>query len=257
VVMRKGLIGQLTIGTLILLLAACSSTPTEVELTAVEIDRPIEQQGLTIAVLGGTGMVGGFILQEALDQGYKVRALARSPHKLDHLKDQISIVKGDARDANVIDELLRGSDVVVSALGPVRADGDAALMVSTVATGHIIELSPKHNIQRYILVSGGGVNVPGDDRNFTGWLMQKIVAFALTDTLEDKQAEYELVAASSVPWTLLRCPRIVAEPFVERPLASLVTPTAYNLRAGELAWFMINEIGSDEFIGKAPFLNNR
>lgn len=254
---RKGLIYQLTIGMFILALAACSSTPTKVPPTALATETPVEQRDLTIAVLGATGMVGGFILQEALEQGYNVRALARSPHKLDYLKDQISIVKGDARDAAVIDELLSGSDFVVSALGPVRGDGDAALMVSTVATGHIIELMPKHGIQQYLLVSGGGVNVPGDDRNFTGWLMQKLVSVALRDTLEDKQAEYELLAASAVPWTLLRCPRIVSQPFVEAPVSSLETPTAFNLRAGELARFMIDEISSQAFVGKAPFLNSQ
>lgn len=254
---RRGLIGQFWLATFIVLLAACSSTPTTVAPATAVVEPPVKQRDLTIAVLGGTGMVGGFILQEALAQGYKVRALARSPHKLNHLQDRITIVQGDARDAQVIDELLRGSDVVLSALGPARGDGDAALMISTVATGHIIDLSPRHNIQRYILVSGGGVDAPGDDRNFTGWLMQKMVAIALRDTLDDKQAEYELLAASSLPWTALRCPRIVAEPFVEPPVASLTTPTAFTLRAGELAWFMINEIGSDEFAGKAPFLNTR
>lgn len=255
--MHKGLIRQFALWISIALLAACSSTQTTTESTAAEGDTPIPQRELTIALLGGTGMVGGFIIQEALDQGYKVRALARSPAKLSHLKDRITIVEGDAREASVIDELLRGSDVVVSALGPVRADGDAALMVSTIATGHIIDLSPGHDIQRYILVSGGGVDVPGDDRNFTGWLMQKMVSVALADTLNDKQAEYELLAASSLRWTLVRCPRIVAEPFLEPPVASLVTPTAFNLRAGDLAWFIVNEIGSDEFVGAAPFLNNR
>lgn len=256
-VMCRALIGQVVIGLAMLLLVACSSTPVTVEPTADSIDLSVPQRELTIAVLGGTGMVGSFILQEALEQGYQVRVLARSPQKLEHLKDQITIIEGDAREAAVIDELLQGSDVVVSALGPVRADGDAALMVSTVATGHIIDLSPRHNIQRYILVSGGGVNVPGDDRNITGWIMQKMVSVALSDTLEDKQAEYELLATSSLRWTLLRCPRISKDPFVEPPVASLVTPTAYNLRAGDLAWFMINEVGRGEFVGQAPFLNNQ
>lgn len=254
---RSGLLGQLAIGIFVLALAACSSAPTKVEPTDLAIKPPTEQRDLTIAVLGGTGMVGGFILQEALAQGYRLRVLARSPQKLEHLKDLITIVQGDARDAEVLDELLTGSDFVVSALGPARGDGDAALMISTVATGHIIQLMPKHNIQRYLLVSGGGVDVPGDERNFTGWLMQKLVAVALRDTLEDKQAEYELLAASAVPWTLLRCPRIVAEPFAEAPVASLATPTAYNLRAGELARFMIDQLGADEFVRQAPFLNSR
>lgn len=254
---HKRLIRQLSIGIFALILTACSASPTKVEPTAPLTTTPTQSRDQTIAVLGGTGMVGGYILQEALTQGYSLRVLARTPQKLDHLKDQITIVQGDARDPKIIDELLKGSDFIVSALGPVRSDGDKALMINTSVTENIIQLMPKYDIQHYLLVSGGGVNVPGDDRNFTGWFMQKMVSVALRDTLEDKQAEYELLAASSVPWTALRCPRIVAEPFVEAPVASLKTPSAYNLRAGELARFMINQIGSDEFLKKAPFLNSR
>ncbi len=77
-----------------------------------------------MALLGATGMVGDFLLREALARGYSVRALARTPAKLDEYSGRITIVQGDARDPVVIEELLRGSDVVISALGPVTADGD-------------------------------------------------------------------------------------------------------------------------------------
>jgi putative NADH-flavin reductase len=208
----------------------------------------------TIALLGATGMVGAYVLQEALSQGYAVRVLARTPAKLDLYKEEITIVQGDARDLSAIRTLLLDSDIVLSALGPVRADGDAAQMISTVATGHILKVMEESGNRRYIVVSGGAVAVPGDDRNFTGWLMRKMVAITLQDTLKDKQAEYELLAASAVPWTLLRCPLIRDEPYRHAARTSLQTPDSFTLRAGELARFMIGEIDASEFPGKAPFL---
>jgi putative NADH-flavin reductase len=208
----------------------------------------------TIALLGATGMVGTYVLQEALSQGYAVRALARTPAKLDLYKEEITIVQGDARDLSAIRTLLLDSDIVLSALGPVRADGGAAQMISTVATGHVLNVMEESVNRRYIVVSGGAVVVPGDERNFTGWLMRKMVSITLRDTLKDKQAEYELLAKSAVAWTLVRCPLILDEPYRHAASASLETPDSFTLRAGELARFMIGEIDAGEFSGTAPFL---
>ena len=43
-------------------------------------------------------MVGEFLLREMLARGYSVRALARTPAKLDEYSSRITIVQGDARD---------------------------------------------------------------------------------------------------------------------------------------------------------------
>ena len=212
---------------------------------------------MTIALLGATGMVGGFVLEQALEQGYQVRALARTPQKLEAFKDRIAIIKGDARDPKALEALLNGSDVVVSTLGPVKADGDAAKMISTTASGHIVKLMPEYGIERYIVVSGAAVVMPGDNRNFTGWLMRTMVLISLGHTLTDKQAEYELLAASDVQWTLLRCPLIDPEPFRQKPVASLETPGSFNLRAGELAHFLIQQIESEQYVRQGPFLNSQ
>lgn len=240
-----------------LALSACISHDRQT-VPVPEVDRDaVPQTHITIAILGATGMVGGYTLHQALAEGYQVRVLARTPAKLDALKERITIVKGDARDPEAIGDLLQGSDVVISALGPVRADGAAAKMLSTTATGHIIRSMQEHGIERYIVVSGAAVEIPGDDRSFTGWLIQKLAALAYPATLEDKQAEYQLLADSPVQWTLVRCPLIEAEPFRQQPRASLETPTSFYLRAGELARFLIEQIDSEEFLRKGPFLDSR
>ncbi len=254
--MKPGRIGikRAVIAVAALLLAACAS-PDRQPLPTPDVDT-VPRKNVTIAMLGATGMVGGFIVEEALAQGYDIKALARTPEKLDALKGQISIVKGDARDPATIDALLQGSDVVISALGPVKADGDAAKMISTTATGHIIQSMQENNIGRYILVSGAAVKMPGDNRKLTGWLVQKMAAIALPDTLKDKQAEYQLLAESSIQWTLVRCPLIAAKPFKSEPRASLDTLTSFNQRAGDLAHFLIEQIDSEEFARKGPFLES-
>ncbi len=65
-----------------LLLACASSTPPQGS-TPDEIPPRVASEHHTVALLGATGMVGDFLLREMLARGYSVRALARTPAKLD------------------------------------------------------------------------------------------------------------------------------------------------------------------------------
>jgi putative NADH-flavin reductase len=238
-------------------LAGCAVATTK----PVPVPQPApateQHPDVTVALLGATGMVGGYILDQALSQGYTIRALARTPEKLDRFKHRITIVEGDARDAAVLRRLLQGSNVVISALGPVRADGDAAASVSTVVSGHLARIMPELGLSRYIVVSGGAVNMPGDNRNLLGWSIRKLALLAYYRTVLDKEAEYALLAASELDWTLVRCPLIAAEPYRRAPLASLASPPAFHLRAGELASFVLEQVHSSDFIRQGPFLGSR
>jgi hypothetical protein len=211
----------------------------------------------TVALLGATGMVGGYLLEEALARGYSVRALARTPAKLDQLSDWITVVQGDARDPVVIEELLRGSDVVISALGPVKADGEAARLVNTTVTGNVLQLMSSMDISQYIIVSGAAVVMPGDDRNILGWWIRTLAQIGLGDALRDKQAEYELLADASEDWMLVRCPLIEPQPYHASAMVSLQTPPAFHVKAGELAHFIFDQVDARAFIRKGPFVGSR
>jgi NADPH:quinone reductase-like Zn-dependent oxidoreductase len=217
------------------------------------------QQEQTIALLGATGMVGNYLLQEALNRGYRVRALARTPAKLDAFRDQITIVEGDALDPTVIEELLRGSDVVITAIGPVKADAEAGRFVSTRVSQSIvthIQSDPTAQISQYIVVSGAGVKMPGDDRNLLGWWIRTLAQLGLRSTLQDKQAEYEILAESAIAWMLVRCPLIEPEPFVGNPNVSLLSPPAFRVRAGELAHFIMDQVQAGDYRRRGPFLGS-
>lgn len=237
------------------LLFACAVTHAPVQ-PALDSSGAVQQRH-TVALLGATGMVGRFIIRESLARGYHVRALARRPAALDDYLGQITVIQGDARDPAVIRQLLNGSDVVLSALGPVSADGDAAKLIGTVVATNVLQAMDVEPISRYIVVSGGGVVMPGDERNFLGWWIRMLVRLGLSDTLEDKQAEYALLAASSADWTLVRAPLIDPQPFISPALVSLKTPPTFRLRAAELARFMVEQIQSREYIRQGPFLGSR
>lgn len=246
----------MSVAACVCMLLACATRSPSLEPEPYKDHPGPASEQYTVALLGASGMVGGYLLREALARGHEVRALARTPAKLDEFRHRITIVQGDARDPAVIRELLRGSDVVISALGPVKADGNAARFISTTVTGNILHGMEENSISRYMIVSGAAVVMPGDERNLLGWWIRKLAQVGLRDTLRDKQAEYDLLAGSSADWILVRCPLIDPEPFRSSPRASLKTPPTFSLRAGELARFLIDQVDSEEYIRRGPFLGS-
>ncbi|MEU0854336.1 SDR family oxidoreductase [Streptomyces griseofuscus] len=76
-------------------------------------------------VTGASGYIGGRLVPELLDAGYRVRCLVRTPHKLrDHpWAGRVEIVRGDVTDADSVARAMAGMDVayyLVHALGTGR-----------------------------------------------------------------------------------------------------------------------------------------
>ncbi|AZM56578.1 DUF2867 domain-containing protein [Streptomyces sp. WAC 01529] len=74
---------------------------------------PGAEPGPNVLVTGATGYIGGRLVPELLDAGYRVRCLARTPEKLrDHpWTPRTEVVRGDVTDAASLAEAMRGIDV--------------------------------------------------------------------------------------------------------------------------------------------------
>ncbi|MBO9682204.1 MAG: NAD(P)-dependent oxidoreductase [Flavisolibacter sp.] len=70
---------------------------------------------MKIALIGATGFVGSAILNEALNRGHRVTAILRHPERLTVKNNNLSVVQGDVMDTNSLAEIVKGSDVVISA----------------------------------------------------------------------------------------------------------------------------------------------
>jgi uncharacterized protein YbjT (DUF2867 family) len=64
----------------------------------------------TIVVLGGTGHVGIYYIDEFLAQGFKVRVLARSPEPVTGRFPEAEVIRGSMMDAEAVREALKGAD---------------------------------------------------------------------------------------------------------------------------------------------------
>ncbi len=76
---------------------------------------------MKIALIGATGHVGHYFLNEALQRGHAVTALVRDPSKL-AARDGLGVVQADVSDPAQVASAVAGHEVVISALDQLRGE---------------------------------------------------------------------------------------------------------------------------------------
>jgi uncharacterized protein len=70
---------------------------------------------MKIAIIGATGYVGSAVLNEALQRGHEVTAIARNTDQITTKNAKLKIVSADIDDSDNLAKILTGNDAVVSA----------------------------------------------------------------------------------------------------------------------------------------------
>jgi nucleoside-diphosphate-sugar epimerase len=206
-----------------------------------------------IAVIGGTGKAGRYLVKQLLLQRFPVKLLHRKPDSLNFKEPLIETVKGDARDYAAINNLLEGCDAVLSCLS--QPAGEPSIFSD--ATHNILKGIKAHNINRYITTAGLNVDTPFDEKSpttqfGTNWMYQNFPV-----TTKDRQVEYQLLADSKISWTMVRLPLINQTDAISEIMVSLTDCPGSSISATNLALFMIKALHSDEYARQAPFIADK
>jgi putative NADH-flavin reductase len=94
---------------------------------------------MRIAVIGGTGWLGGHVAEEARRRGHEVKAMGRAD--------------ANALDPSSVAEAVRGSDAVVSAVTDRSTDDRSVIPGSARA---LVEGLPAAGVDRLLFMGGGG-----------------------------------------------------------------------------------------------------
>lgn len=205
-----------------------------------------------IAVLGSTGKVGKYLTRELVRQGYSVKALIRDPQKMALADPSMEVIYGNALDYNSIFNLLTGCDAVISTLGPSRNEPDTC----SIAVGHVIKAMKVLNLGRYIEVAGLGIDTPGDKKGLFTRTLAGIMKWFASAVIADRQKVYMMLKDSPIHWTIARCPMIKLTDSSMIVKTSLTDIPGYSIGSSDLARFIIDQLGSEEYVCMAPFISN-
>ncbi|MBD0746881.1 SDR family oxidoreductase [Streptomyces sp. CBMA152] len=149
-----------------------------------------------VLVTGATGYIGGRLVPELLDAGYRVRCVARTPDKLRDYPwvGRVEVVRGDVTDAASMAAALRGVDVayyLVHSLGAGRGFEETDRTAARV----VAEQAAKAGVRRIVYL--GGLTPVG------------VPARELSPHLRSRAEVGEIFLRSEVPATVLRAAVII------------------------------------------------
>lgn len=108
-----------------------------------------------IALIGATGFVGSHLLQELLDRGSEVTALARSVEKIQIKSDKLKTVAVDITNLSALTEVLKGNDIVLSAYNPGWTNPN--IYNDFIKGSETIQQAVKNaGVKRYVVIGGAG-----------------------------------------------------------------------------------------------------
>lgn len=137
---------------------------------------------MILALTGGTGFVGGAVIDRALAAGHALRALARRPQPP---RDGVTWVAGALDDAAALARLVAGADAVIHVAGVVNAPDRASFDAGNVAGTQAILAAA--GARRFVHVSSLSAREP-----------------QLSHYGASKRAAEAAVAASGADWTIIR-----------------------------------------------------
>ena len=207
-----------------------------------------------IAVIGGTGKAGKYLVKELLKQDFRVKLLVRNPEKAPIQNPLTEIIIGNANNHEDVKSLLEGCDVVISALGLGQPNSEKNIF--SIATTNILKAMGDFKIERYIVITGLNVDTPFDKKSQKTQMGTDWMKMNFPQTTSDKQKEFEILEASQMNWTLVRLPLIEQTDEMNDVDVNLADCTGDKISATDLALFLIDQISSDKYLRKSPFISN-
>jgi putative NADH-flavin reductase len=208
-----------------------------------------------IAVIGGTGKSGKYIVKELITRGYNLNVLIRNPEHFTNQHSLTNVIIGDVTDYSVLLSLFHGCDAIISTLGMGIPPGSPTIFSE--ATRNILRAMKEVGLGRYIITTGVNVDTEFDKKSpgtkfATDWMYANY-----PKSTTDRQLEYQLLTESDTGWTLVRLPLIEQTDVMEEISVSLEDCPGEKISATSLAHFLMEQIDDMVFLRKAPFISNK
>lgn len=205
---------------------------------------------MKIVVIGATGGVGRRLVELALEEEHEVTAAVRNPADLAEPHPRLRVVACDVYDAQAVERVVAGCDVVFVAVG--TKDRGRTSLYSTAAY-NVGRAARRQGAKRVIFLSNFGVSGETSRDPLTGLLLFLVKRF-LRNTLEDHRRAIEELRASGVDWLAVRPLPLTDGEWTGRyrVLVEGVPDRARAISRADVADFMLKQATSHEYRNVAP-----
>ncbi len=153
---------------------------------------------MRVSILGGTGFVGGYIVEQLLEHGHEPVVLVRrgSEDKVVH-PERCWLVPGDVRDADAVRGALKDCEAVIYNIGVIREfpqEGVTFQALHFDGAKRSMEIAEVEGVGRFLLMSANGVSADGTDYQRTKYMAE------------------EALRTTNLDWTVFRPSLIFGDP---------------------------------------------
>jgi putative NADH-flavin reductase len=208
-----------------------------------------------IALVGASGQTGSLFLEKALAAGYDIIALVRNPDKLTiPSHPNLTVLPGDVLNPEDVDQLVKGTSLVVSLFGHVKGSPE---WLQSRGTENLVKAMRQHGVQRIISLSGGGLPFPKQDQpGLMDKLIRGIMKIAVPKILNDAIKHHQILVDSGVQWVIVRAPRLTNAPARGAYRIGWVGVNASTqISRGDLADFILTLVENESYDGSMPFVS--
>ena len=200
---------------------------------------------MQIALFGATGGTGRQVLDQALAQGYYIRALVRDPTKLAQ-RDGLTLIQGDVLEQAAVDRCIAGSEAVICVLG----NHGSTEPVEDRGTERILAAMRSQGQRRLIAVTSMGV---GDSIDQVAAFFRAIMRLTLKRVMEAKERQEQAIMASDLDWTIVRPGGLTDGPRTGSYRSGLdKSIKATRVSRADVADFILRELKAGDFVRQTP-----
>lgn len=207
-----------------------------------------------IALFGGSGQTGQQFLEQALQAGYSVKALARTPSKIPQNNPNLEVIQGDVLNPADVAATIADTDLVVSLFGHVKGSPAG---LQTQGTEYILAAMQKFGVPRIISLSGGGLPYPEQDQpKFMDKMIRTIMKIAVPKILNDAIDHAAVLRSSDQHWVIARAPRLTNGPKKgEYRVGWVGVNASTSISRADLADFLLRLVEDRQYDGQMPFVS--
>lgn len=198
---------------------------------------------MNILMLGATGRVGGQVVSQALDNGYHITALVRTPDKIQTSHQNLKIVEGNVLNKDDIENSMVGIDVVISAL----STGGTTTLSKSIPL--IIKAMSLANTKRIITVGTAGI--------LQSRVSPKLLRYQSSESrhkstraTEEHHKVYDKLNQTDLQWTIV-CPTYLCDGDYTgnyRTERDFLPESGLKISIPDVAEFTYNQILSTEYL---------
>jgi NAD(P)-dependent dehydrogenase (short-subunit alcohol dehydrogenase family) len=216
---------------------------------------------MRVCIVGASGKLGQYMVQDALDRGYEVAGVCReeSVGKLDGFMGRITVFAGATNDPEVIKRAVAGCDGVLVVLVPRGVHGYATGTAQAVLD---------HAPPGARLVFSCGWHITRDGQDVYSWKLKALVnvagplaRLARFADLDDQVEACKRIFASDTRWTVVRGSDLEEGdsqglPVWSRHVGDPILKSNRTRRV-DFALFMVEALQNDELVHEAPAIVGR